>query len=76
MQIRSAEFRGTLPDEIVGSGTELQVVGFQRGYLKQRQPAGIADIETMEAVENFSKAYPVDFNELKCPCGICDGFGQ
>lgn len=76
LQIRLAGFRGTLPDGKFGSGTELQVVSFQHDYMKHGHPTGVVDVKTMEAIEAFAKAYPIDFTALKCPCGTCDGFGQ
>ena len=33
LQMRLAGFRGTLPDGIYGSGTELQVVAFLQDYM-------------------------------------------
>lgn len=76
LQIRLAGFRGTLPDGAFGPGTELQVVAFQRDYMKLVAPTGIADQKTLEAIDAFGGEYPIDFNALKCPCGVCGGFGQ
>lgn len=76
LQIRLAGFRGTLPDGIFGPGTELQVVSFQRDFMNRSKPTGIADPETVAAIEEFGKQYPIDFDLLKCPCGVCNGFGQ
>lgn len=76
LQIRLAGFRGTLPDGIFGSGTQLQVVNFQQGYMGRTHPSGIADQETITAIEAFGREFPVDFNKLQCPCGECNGFGH
>jgi len=76
LQIRLAGFRGTLPDGIFGSGTQLQVVNFQTSYMGQSNPSGIADQETIAATEAFGREFSLDFNKLKCPCGECNGFGQ
>ena len=76
LQIRLAGFRGTLPDGAFGPGTELQVVAFQRDYMKQTAPSGVADQKTLKAIGTFGRAYPIDFDALKCPCGVCGGFGQ
>jgi len=38
LQIRLAGFRGTLPDGIFGSGTELQVVSFQSDFMNLSKP--------------------------------------
>ena len=76
LQMRLAGFRGTVPDGDFGSGTELQVVTFQRDYMKQNQPAGLVDAETFDAINEFGGSFPIDFAALACPCGVCSGFGQ
>ena len=76
LQIRLAGFRGTVPDGDFGSGTELQVVTFQRDYMKMATPTGLADRATFEAIDKFADQFPIDFNALKCRCGTCKGFGQ
>jgi len=76
LQMRLAGFRGTIPDGKFGPGTELQVVQFQKDYMNISQPGGIVDFSTIEAMEEFAAKYPLDFNQLKCPCGVCGGFGQ
>ena len=76
LQIRLAGFRGTILDGDFGPGTELQVVQFQRGFMKMKKPTGIIDQNTMAAIDQFAEQYPIDFTALKCPCGVCGGFGQ
>lgn len=76
LQIRLAGFRGTIPDADFGPGTELQVVRFQRDFMKMAGATGEVDAVTMEAIDRFAEQYPVDFDALACPCGVCDGFGQ
>ncbi|MFH1985254.1 MAG: peptidoglycan-binding domain-containing protein [Pseudomonadota bacterium] len=76
LQTRLAGFRGTIPDGQFGPSTELQVVSFQKDYMKKARPTGIADPETMAAIDAFADQYPIDFDALKCPCGECGGFGQ
>jgi len=76
LQMRLAGFRGTLPDGDFGPGTELQVVSFQRNYMKMDAPTGIADAETFAAIDRFGAESPINFKDLECPCGICAGFGQ
>jgi hypothetical protein len=76
LQIRLAGFRGTVPDGSYGPGTELQVVTFQRDYMKMQTPTGIVDGATMAAIDKLADDYPINFNQLKCPCGTCGGFGQ
>jgi hypothetical protein len=76
LQIRLAGFRGTVPDGVYGPGTELQVVSFQRDFMKQSQPSGDVDADTFRALDRFRALYPIDFDALLCPCGVCGGFGQ
>lgn len=76
LQMRLAGFRGTLPDGDFGPGTELQVVQFQKDYMKMAQPTGVADKDTLAATDRFAAEFPVDFGPLACPCGVCPGFGQ
>lgn len=76
LQIRLAGFRGTIPDGKFGPGTELQVVKFQHDYMNQMYPSGIVDQKTFDAITQFARNYPFDFEALKCPCGMCGGFGE
>lgn len=76
LQMRLAGFRGTVPDGDYGAGTELQVTTFQRDVMGQKKPSGQADLATLQAISDFGAAHPVDFGLLRCPCGVCGGFGQ
>jgi len=76
LQIRLAGFRGTTPDGDFGPGTALQVVQFQRDVMNMASPTGIADRETLLAIDAFAEKYPIDFEKLACPCGKCTGFGK
>lgn len=37
---------------------------------------GVVDQKTMAAIDEFAEKYPIDFNALRCRCGVCSGFGQ
>ena len=43
LQLRLAGFRGTTWDGDFGPGTELQVIAFQRDYMKRANPSGKVD---------------------------------
>lgn len=75
LQIKLAGFRGTIWDGNFGPGTELQVMQFQKDFMRIL-PTGIVDTATAAAINDFAKKYTFDFNQLKCPCGQCSGFGQ
>jgi hypothetical protein len=78
LQIRLAGFRGTVWDGVFGPGTELQVITFQRDYMKMDNPTGIVDEHTYEGLDRFAKEFPIDFNTVVCPDCDCPGkgFGQ
>jgi hypothetical protein len=76
LQVRLAGFRGTLFDGGFGSGTELQVQKFQQDFMKMANPTRVVDRATFAAIDDFAKQNPVNFADLKCPCGQCGGFGQ
>lgn len=76
LQMRLAGFRGTLPDGDYGPGTELQVMTFQRDVMGQATPSGHADAATLAAIAAFGAAFPIDFGQLACRCGLCGGFGR
>lgn len=76
LQIRLAGFRGTLLDGEFGPGTELQVTKFQADVMGQSAPSGVADSLTLKAIDAFADRFPIDFAQLKCHCGKCDGFGR
>ncbi len=76
LQTRLAGFRGTLPDGDFGGGTMLQVTTFQRDFMKMAVPTGVVDRSTFVAIDSFAEQNPIDFKRLRCPCGVCKGFGQ
>ncbi|MDQ6979317.1 MAG: peptidoglycan-binding protein [Mariprofundaceae bacterium] len=76
LQIRLSGFVGGVPDGDFGPGTERQVMAFQRDVMAQSQPSGVADMETLEALESFAAQHPMNWQDLACPCGVCRGFGQ
>jgi len=76
LQIRLAGFRGTLPDGDFGPGCERQVLSFQRDVMRLAGPTGVVDRATFEAIDAFADAHPIDFQRVRCPCGVCGGFGQ
>jgi hypothetical protein len=76
LQLRLAGFRGTVWDGKFGPGTELQVVCFQRDYMRQSARTGQADRATFDALFAFESEFPIAVDPLRCPCGSCEGFGR
>lgn len=76
LQIRLAGFNGGTPDGDFGAGTVKQVKQFQEDFMKMSNPSGIVDGATYEAIDRFGIQFPMPFEKLKCPCGICSGYGQ
>lgn len=75
LQLRLSGFRGTLLDGDFGPGTLMQVQKFQSDVMKIA-PTGVVDGATFSAIDAFAKRWPIDFAKLKCPCGVCGGFGR
>lgn len=76
LQMRLSGFRGTLWDGDFGPGTELQVMTFQKDFMKITNPNGIVDSSVISALEQFVATHRIDFKSLICECGKCGGFGQ
>jgi len=76
LQLRLAGFRGTCWDGVYGPGTELQVITFQRDYMKMDNPSGIVAEDTFEALDRFAQEFVIDFSALACPECQCQGFGK
>lgn len=75
IQIVLSGFNGTVWDGIFGPNTERQVKQFQKDYMNV-YPDGVVGDKTFEAIEKFNDEYKVDFIDLRCPCGHCNGFGN
>lgn len=65
-----------MPSDQFDAVTESKVKNFQRDYMKMGAPTGVVDEETAKAVDEFGGKFSFDFNDLKCTCGKCTGFGN
>lgn len=75
IQIKLAGFgKGTF-DGIMGPGTAAQIKKFETDFMKVT-PTGLLSDNLVKAINKFAEQFPLDFNQLKCPCGTCSGFGQ
>ena len=75
LQIKLAGFNGSAPDGDFGPGTKAQIIQFEKDYMK-RDPIGCADQPVFDAITDFANKFPFDFNQIKCKCGKCSGFGN
>lgn len=76
LQIRLSGFRGDTWDGAFGPGTEMQVMAFQRDFMKMDEPTGLTEADTFKALDRFAKKFALKFEKLKCLCGQCEGFGK
>lgn len=75
INIRLAGFGGNVPTKKFTDRTVDMVKQFQKDYM-EIEPTGTICGDTLEAIDEFEEKYPIKFDELKCDCGVCSGFGQ
>ncbi len=75
INIRLAGFGGNVPTTNFTARTANMIRQFQRDYM-EIQPTGRICGDTLKAIDEFGDNYTFVWDELKCPCGVCDGFGQ
>ncbi len=76
LQMRLAGFSGGAPDGDFGPGTEKQVKQFQRDWMQEAEPSGVADAAVFDALAAFGEKEAFDLSGFRCSCGTCNGFGQ
>ncbi|MCX8618829.1 peptidoglycan-binding protein [Gilliamella sp. B2923] len=86
INIRLAGFGGNVPTDKFTERTENMSKQFQRDYMKVEE-TGVVDMDVITAIDEFSVEYDLpsdewvkkpssDDQQMFCPCGLCDGFGQ
>lgn len=77
VNIRLAGFGGALPTNEFTDLTEKCVKQFQRDYMGIAETGKICG-SLITALDEFNHKYPVGpyFEQMKCPCGSCTGFGN
>ncbi len=75
INIRLAGFGGNVPSENFTKRTEKTVIQFQEDYMKI-DPTGVVSEKELKAIDEFSDKYPISFDQMKCDCGKCTGFGK
>ena len=76
INIRLAGFGGNVPSEDFTERTEKTVIQFQKDYMKIEEPSGEVDDKTLTAIDEFGKKFDMNFEQVKCKCGTCTGFGK
>jgi len=77
VNIRLAGFGGNVPTDNFDERTEKTIKQFQRDYMKVSE-TGMIDLNVLKSIDSFQEKYPIDkfFQQAKCRCGKCDGFGS
>ena len=75
LNIRLSGFGGNVPTDVFTDRTVEMVKQFQQDYM-EITPTGVVCGKMFKAIDEFNEKYTFDFDRLKCPCGVCDGFGR
>jgi len=75
INIRLAGFGGNVPTDKFTDRTEKMIKQFQRDYMKVPETGKVCG-NVLKAIDEFQKKYPINFEEIKCKCGTCTGYGN
>lgn len=75
INIRLAGFGGNVPTDEFTDRTEKMIKQFQKDYMKIT-PTGRICGNLLKAIDQFQASISVNFNEIKCKCGGCNGYGS
>ncbi|WP_185247647.1 peptidoglycan-binding domain-containing protein [Chryseobacterium bernardetii] len=75
INIRLAGFGGNVPTDKFTDRTERMIKQFQRDYMKVPETGKVCG-NVLKAIDDFQQKYIIDFDDVKCPCGKCKGFGN
>ncbi|MFB9057210.1 glycoside hydrolase family protein [Mariniflexile ostreae] len=75
INIRLAGFGGNVPTKKFTTRTLTMVKQFQKDYM-EIEPTGNICGDTLKAIDEFGEKYIFPFEEVKCKCGDCSGFGK
>jgi len=64
-----------VPSEDFTERTKKTVIQFQEDYMKI-EATGEVDEKTLKAIDEFDDKYPIPFEQTKCNCGECTGYGN
>ena len=75
INIRLAGFGGNVPTDEFTDRTEKMIKQFQRDYMNVPESGKVCG-NVLRAIDEFQNKYKIDFDEIKCKCGKCSGFGD
>lgn len=75
INIRLSGFGGNVPTDTFTDRTERMIKQFQRDYMNVPETGKVCG-NVLRAIDDLQAKYPIDFEELKCKCNTCSGFGD
>jgi hypothetical protein len=75
INIRLAGFGGNVPTDEFTDRTEKMIRQFQRDYMTVQETGKICG-NVLRAIDEFQEKYTIHFDDIKCKCGKCNGFGN
>jgi len=75
INIKLSGFGGNVPTDEFTDRTEKMVKQFQRDYMKIPETGKVCG-NVLKAIDEFGLKYKYDFEQAKCQCGVCSGFGD
>lgn len=75
INIRLAGFGGNVPTGEFTQRTKNSIIQFQRDYMGV-PPTGKICGSLLKAIDRFAAEYIFNFEETKCKCKICNGYGD
>ena len=75
INIRLAGFGGNVPTDEFTDRTEKMIKQFQRDYMQVPETGKVCG-NVLKAIDEFQVKYLIHFNDIKCKCGKCKGFGN
>ena len=75
INIRLAGFGGNVPTDEFTERTEKMIKQFQKDYMKVPETGKVCG-NTLRAIDKYQLAFPMNFKQIKCKCGTCEGFGK
>ena len=75
INIRLSGFGGNVPTDQFTDRTEKMIKQFQRDYMKVAETGKICG-NVLRAIDEFQAKYVIHFDDIKCKCKKCKGFGN